>query len=199
MNFNYVQKFGYAEMYELNDPNQNIYGRFVTFDKDNPSKIKLVDSKVQKNEILGVTTINFYGLSDNPLEWHEKYLHDDFGDTYMKEENIIKGKKDYDEVLELSYMKTFKDTIYEPIINEKYDKDKKYNQRIDRYEWIAVTLIGKCIIQDDGSCKSGDWCTIYNGNNSDLFGTAKKCNGYSDIKYYVIDRVSDDTILINFK
>ena len=80
-----------------------------------------------------------------------------------------------------------------PLINESYDKQLTYKNRSDRNEWVRVNLIGKCIVEDNGGCKSCQWCTV--GKN----GIAIPCNDFSQNKYYVIDRISDNTIMIFFK
>jgi len=197
MDFNYIQRFGFSEMYEVSNTEQSEYGRFVMFDPENPGKICWVNNKqISKPDILGVTSINFCGLSDNPLQWPGRYMYNEVGDAYMMQDEIVIGKKAYDDIYEMAYIKTQKQKVFKPIESDEYDKNKTYNQRIDREEWMSVNILGKCIVVDDGECDAGDYCTIYIGDDSDLFGTAVKYTGNDMPKYYVIRRISEKTIMI---
>ena len=57
---------------------------------------------------------------------------------------------------------TIKD-ISAPVLNPDYDPEKKYIPREQRPEWAAVGLVGRLIVIDDGSCKTGGYCTAKNG------------------------------------
>lgn len=191
---NLINKFGYSEMYEWSElfkfdivP----FGRFVTFDTNSYGKIKLVDD--DNDFIVGVTTINSLITSDDPEEWQGKYLCNEFGDILLHEKEYVKAENTYDDVEELPYVKTLKDIKLEPVVNESYNKDLIYKKRSDRYEWIRVNLLGKCIVVDDGTCESGKWC------KPSKDGIATLCNTDVKNKYYVIGRLTENTILIFFK
>jgi hypothetical protein len=192
-----MNKFGYSEMYEWSElfkfdivP----YGRFVAFDNNEPGKIRLGHTS---DYIIGVTTINTVCTSDNPEEWQGKYLCNEYGDCLLQEKDIATAHECYDDVKELPYIATIKDTKIIPIINDEYDSSKEYIQRSERQEWIRVNLIGKCIVVDNGECQPGKFCTV--GEN----GIAKPTDishGMPYVnKWYVIDRLTDNTIMIYFK
>ena len=192
-----MNKFGYSEMYEWSElfkfdivP----YGRFVTFDNNEPGKIRLGHTS---DYIIGVTTINTVCTSDNPEEWQGKYLCNEYGDCLLQEKDIATAHECYDDVKELQYIATIKDTKIVPIINDEYDSTKEYIPRSERQEWIRVNLIGKCIVVDNGECQPGKFCTV--GEN----GIAKPTDisrGMPYVnKWYVIDRLTDNTIMIFFK
>ena len=78
------------------------------------------------------------------------------------------------------------------IIADRYGKI--YKKRSDRPEWIRVNLLGKCIVVDDGTCKPGHWCTI--GENGIAIPTDIKT---PNVNWYVLDRLTENTIMIFFK
>lgn len=189
-----MNKFGYSEMYEWSElfkfdivP----YGRFVTFDSNEPGKIKIANNY---DNIIGVTTINSVITSDDPEEWQGKYLCNEFGDIYLQEKEQASAVNAYDDINEMPYVATFKDTVIVPVINKEYDKTLEYKKRSNRQEWIRVNLLGKCIVVDNGECQPGKYCTVAKDD-----GTAIPCNTIEPKKYYVIDRLTDNTIMIFFK
>ena len=191
-----MNQFGYSEMYEWSElfkfdivP----YGRFVTFDNDNPGKIRLAHTG---DHIIGVTTINAVCTSDNPEEWQGKYLCNEYGDCLLQEKDIAIAQEHYDDVKEIPYIATIKDTKIVPIINDEYDPSKEYVRRSERSEWVRVNLIGKCIVVDNGKCQPGQWCTI--GENGIAVPT-EIISEIPNINWYVIDRLTDNTIMIFFK
>ena len=183
-----INKFGYSEMYEWSElfkfdiiP----FGRFVTFDNNSNGKIRLAH---YADYIIGVTTINSVITSDNSDEWQGKYICNEFGDILLKEAN------ENDTIIGEAY-----DIKVTPIIKKK-KKNITYKKRSDRQEWIRVNLLGKCIVVDNGKCQPGKFCTI------DKDGTAKPSDpmilshGMPYVNnWYVMDRLSDNTIMIFFK
>ena len=84
-----MNKFGYSEMYEWSELFEfNIvpYGRFVSFDNNEPGKIKLANNN---DNIIGVTTINSVITSDDPNEWQGKYLCNEYGDCFLQKKDNI--------------------------------------------------------------------------------------------------------------
>lgn len=194
-----IQKFGYAEMYEwqtVDEKNRNL-GRFVTFSKENPDKIVLPNKADQY--ILGVTTVNAVVESDNPDEWRFKNLCNEYGDLYLQKERLAVGEKVYDQLNEMNYIKTRPWEHFITINNKYYNKDAKYLKRTQRFEWTRVNLIGKCIVYDNGECTPGEFCTPYVGKLKEKFGMAVPATEKSKNKYYVLERLSQTTILIYFK
>ena len=194
-----IQKFGYSEMYEWNElpPNDSKLGRFVTFSSEDPSKIVKINKSNQ--HVLGVTTVNSVVDSDNPEEWKYKNLCNEYGDLYLRKEKLAVGEKVYDQLNEINYIRTRPWEHFITIDNKYYDKNKKYVKRTNRGEWIRVTLMGKTIVYDNGKCTPGEWCTPYTGKFKEDFGIAVPATEKSKNKYYVLERLSDKTILIFYK
>ena len=194
-----IQKFGYSEMYEWDEipTNETKLGRFVTFSKNNPSKIVKVNKDNQ--QVIGVTTVNSVLDSDNPEEWKYKNLCNEYGDLYLKKEKLVVGEKIYDQLNEINYIKTRPWEHFITIDNQYYNKDQKYIKRTNRAEWIRVTLMGKTIVYDGGKCTPGQYCTPYNGKIKEDFGIAVPATEKSVNKYYVLERLSENTILIFYK
>ena len=191
-----IQGFRFIEMYEweqVPDPQFKL-GRFVTFSKTKPNKI--VAAQDTDEYIVGVTTVNSVLESDNPDEWKYKNLCNEYGDMYLRKEKLAVGQKVYDQLLEMNYIKTSPWEHYIPIPNKYYDDSKKYVKRTNRAEWVRVNLLGKAIVEDNGECKPGEYCTIYTGKIKNLRGTVIPAQEDSKHKYYVLERLSDKTILI---
>lgn len=194
-----IQKFGYSEMYEWNEipSNDSKLGRFVTFSKEDSTKITKVNKEGQY--VIGVTTVNSVIDSDNPDEWKYKNICNEYGDLYLQKEKLAVGEKVYDQLNEINYIRTRPWEHFITIDNKYYDKNAKYIKRTNRAEWIRVTLLGKTIVYDRGKCTPGEYCTPYTGKIKEDFGMAVPANENSTNKYYVIDRLSENTILILFK
>lgn len=194
-----IQKFGYAEMYEWENvpENDRKLGRFVTFSANDKSKIVPVNK--QEQYVIGVTTVNAVAESDNPDEWKYKNLCNEYGDLYLRKERLAVGEKVYDQLNEMNYIKTRPWEHFVTIDNKYYNKDAKYVKRTNRAEWTRVNLIGKCIVYDGGKCNPGEWCTPYTGKVKANYGIAVPADEKSINKYYVIERLSENTVLILFK
>jgi hypothetical protein len=195
MNENLIQKFGFSEMYEwstLPDPNTK-FGRFVQFDEKQPGKIKLCSNF---SNIVGVTTINSVIDSDNPTEWPAKNISNEFGDLYLQNERLAIGSKEYDQQNEMAFIQTKMWEHLIPINNPAFNNNLKYVKRSNRQEWVRVNLIGKCIVEDDGKCVPGEYCTLYTGKTKKKHGTVKPADAKSPVKFYVLKRLTQKTILI---
>lgn len=197
MNENNIQEFGYTEMYEwgqVYDAAKKI-SKFVTFDEQQPNKIRFAHDN---DDILGISTVCAAVVSDDPDEWKYKYLCNEYGDLYLTKERLAVGKKEYDQKLELNYIRTYPWEHYIKVENKYFDKDKKYIKRSNRGEWSRVNLMGKVIVEDNGECKPGQYCTVYSGKIKDLWGTAIPYdeNTSTNKKFYVLDRFTKNTILI---
>lgn len=192
-----IQKFGYTEMYEWSELplQENRLGRFVTFDKNNPNKINLAHDD---DYIAGISTICAQDTSDDPQEWKYSYMCNEYGDLYLQKERLAVGTKQYDQFKEMNYIRTYPWEHFIRIENQYINKELKYVPRTRRQEWIRVNLLGKVIVKDNGKCLPGEFCTVYNGKIKELFGTAipydKDKN--TNKKFYVLERLSENTILI---
>ena len=115
---------------------------------------------------------------------------------YLRKEKLAVGQKVYDQILEMNYIRTSPWEHYIPIPNKQYDSSKNYVKRTNRPEWVRVTLIGKAIVEDNGECKAGEFCTPYTGKVKTLRGTVVPAQADSKHKYYVLERLSEKTILV---
>ena len=190
-----LQPFGYSEFYEWENPQTTTFARFVTFSKNNPNKI--VPFGADPNGfLLGVTTINSLIDSDDNDVWHNKFKKNEVGDYLIEKERLAVGSKIYDENLEISLIKTFPWEHMIQIPTDEYDETKNYVPRSKRTEWVRVNLIGKCIVFDNGTCTPGQYCTPYTGKLKGKQGSAIPATEDSKHKFYVLERISDTTILI---
>lgn len=189
-----VQKFGYSEMYEWSEIPETKLGVFVTFDKNVPNKIKPFNTHTDET-ILGISSINSIIDSDDPDVWKYKYMCNEVGDLFLKKEKLAVGQKVYDEVLELNYIQTRPWEHFIPIENKYFDESKQYIPRSGRQEWVRVNLMGKVIVRDNGKCVPGQYCQPYTGKLKKELGTAIPYED-GDHKYYVMERLSEKTILI---
>lgn len=191
-------KFGYSEMYEWSQIPTHGYklGRFVQFDPEYPTKIKLC---ADTNNIVGVTTVNATIVSDDPDEWFFKNAYNEYGDIYLKKEVLAVGGMEYDQKNEISLIRTRKYEHYVPVQNKHYNKNAKYIKRSNRQEWVKVNILGKCIVEDDGTCKPGQYCTLYTGKIKAKQGTVTLADENCKVKFYVLNRVSNKTVTILYK
>jgi len=192
-----MNKFGYSEMYEWSELfkfDMVPYGRFVAFDEKEPGKIKLAN---KCDYPIGVTTINTVVTSDDPEEWQGKYLCNEYGDCFLQEKDKAVAVNAYDDINEMPYIATYKDTEVVPVINEQFDKSRIYKKRSDRPEWVRVNLLGKCIVVDDGTCQPGHFCTV--GKDGIAIPALLPTDSYEPNKYRVLDRLTENTIMIFYK
>ena len=210
-----INGFGYSEMYEwLNGGPDFIeinpatgyklehpihpYGRFVQFandaeDEKNKKKITVLkDLKYYA----GVTTVNSKIDSDNPDEWSLAQIANEYGDSFVKKEKLAIGECVYEQNNEMQILRTRPYEHYVAIENPDYDKNKKYVKRSDRKEWIRVNIMGKCVVEDNGDCKPGEFCKPYLGKLIEMHGKAIPAFDTDAVKFYVLERVSNHTIMI---
>lgn len=194
-----IQKFGYSEMYEWENipSNETRLGRFVTFSKETPNKI--VSASKQNDQIIGVTTVNTAIDSDNPNEWKYKNMCNQYGDLYLRKEKLAVGEKVYDQLNEINYIKTRPWEHFVTIDNKYFNKDLKYVKRSNRGEWVRVNILGKCIVYDAGQCKPGEYCTFYKGKLKENYGMAVPATDADNQKWYVLERLSETTVMILYK
>lgn len=134
---NYINDFSeYFEWFDGNPTNEDRVGYMVQL---NGGKIELADSFEKCIGIISVTSA-FIGNSCS-LEWHGKYLKDDFGRIIYEE---IDGKR-------------------VPKINPNYDDSLEYIPRDIRKEWGNVGILGQILVRQDGTLKAGDYAGCLNG------------------------------------
>ena len=191
-----ISNVGFSEMYEWSDvPTQSEkFGKFVQFSLEDPGKIEPYHTVNAK--VIGITTVEGKVVSDDPDYWKGQFYCNEYGDAYLGKDTIAVGVKKYDHVNEFSFIATEKEEELVPITTEKFDNNAQFVKRSGREEWVKVNLLGKVIVKDDGTLQSGDWCTPYTGPDKSKFGMAIKAGPKSKNTYYVIERISDNTILI---
>ena len=95
MDFSLIQHFGYAEMYEWKTKQSDRFGYLVELDNEEPDKIV---KATNPRKVIGVSSINYAELSDNPTKWPKSYYRDPVGDTYMLKKTICRGTKKYNQI-----------------------------------------------------------------------------------------------------
>ena len=191
---NLINKFGYAEMYEWSRVPDGIpaLGRVVQFDPESPGKIR---PAVDYANIIGVSAINAVAESDNPDHWHAENLCNEYGDAYMKKSELVIGEKKYDNLEEMAYIATRPWSHYVPIKNRAFDKGLKYVPRVNRPEWVRVCIMGKTVVEDDGTCMAGGYGCLYEGRLMERMGTLTACDD-AYCSYYIIERLSEKTVKV---
>lgn len=172
----------YAEYFEWLDGNPDAEDRAGYF-------VKLEGEKIVKcgefDKPLGIVSAMPAIIGDSgEMHWKGKFVTDDFGRIQYHDVVI---PAEYDDEYNLIVEEHIE---RQPIINPEWDSSMEYVPRKERPEWSPIGVLGKLVVFDDGTLKSGDICRP--GAN----GIAVKSieNGYP-----VLKRVSVDKVLIWFK
>lgn len=169
----------FAEMFETLDGNPIDVGYFVT----------LQDGKVRKatsndEYILGIVSESPAILAGaQTSHWKDKYLRDKWN-RIVYENIVVKAVKD-----EKKGVIVPEHVITQPMLNPKWDSEKKYIPRIERPEWVSIGLIGQILVRDDGTCEVNGYC------KPNDHGVATN----SSYGYKVIRRTDTDQIMILFR
>lgn len=170
----------YAEMFEWSDGNpegQDYVGRFVTLDGE---KIRLAGPD---DFILGVVSGNPSIVGDvHDDQWQGMFETDIFGrfvweDVPCPEEIEVDGERI---VIENTYR--------QKKLNPNYDGTQKYVPRSQRPEWATVGLMGKLVVNDDGTSVPNGYVKV----NDDSIATASA----ERTKFRVMKRLDDSHIQI---
>lgn len=169
----------YAEMFETVDGKPIDVGYFVTLEGD---KIRKANKK--DDYILGIVSADPAILADSgELRWKDKYVTDEWGRVQYHDVTIPEKKDKEGKVIIPARTET------QPILNPDWDNTKEYIPRSKRSEWVAVGLLGKLLVRDDGTCQVNDYCRP----NSEGLATA------SSQGYRVMKLTGPNQILILFK
>ena len=178
----------YAEYFEWADENpdgEDRVGLFVTFDEQEPEKIKIASAG---DYILGIVSGQPNTIGNGDEDWRGRYILDDFGryteETYEYEE-IWKDKDG------TKHVETREGTRYKE--NPDYDPDELYIPREERPEWSAIGMVGVLSVYDDGTCQVNGYCRC--GKN----GIATLVEKRTLDTYRVIQRISDNIIKVVIK
>lgn len=155
----------YAEYFEWEDGNVNNEirkGRFVTL-SESGKKIRYATEN--DSFILGIISTNASIIGNAAEEeWHGKYLTNVYGEYVTDDDGEL-------------------------ILSSNYDDTKEYIPRSERPEWSVVGLLGQIIMDDDGTCIPGKFCSPSNDGIATL----------SETGYRVLERIDDTHIKVLFK
>ena len=175
----------YAEYFEWSDGNKSFEdrrGRFVTFDQGETIRFATSDD----DYVLGVVTSTPCVVGDCCDQfWKDRYVTDIYGKV-IDEEITIPEHKD-EETGEI----VPDGKVLQPMTNPEYDPDREYVSRAQRSEWDPVGLMGKIIVEDDGTCEVNGYA-IPGVNGIATKGT--RANGYR-----VMSRLDETHVRILFK
>ncbi|WP_150273349.1 peptidase G2 autoproteolytic cleavage domain-containing protein [Paenibacillus tepidiphilus] len=140
----------YAEMFETADGRPIEPGYFVTFD-DAGEKIRKATSA--DGYILGVISARPAVLADaSDLRWHKLFVTDEWGQIQMQEVEVPEIRDELGNVVREAFIKN------EPVLNPEWNGSREYIPRREREEWVAVGIVGKLPVRDDGTCEPGGYC-----------------------------------------
>jgi hypothetical protein len=168
----------YAELFETFDGQPIEPGYFVALAGGETIRT----ARESDTYIIGVVSAAPAFVGDSgELRWRSKYLTDEWG-RIQYHEVLVEPVRYLFGTLAPS-MET------QPILNPQWDPTRPYISRLKRPEWVAVGLMGKLLIRDDGSCMPGGYCKP----NDAGIATA------SDIGYPVLSRTGEEQIRILFR
>lgn len=175
----------YAEMWEYadgNPENEDRRGYFVTVDENN----KIHIANAEDDYILGVISACPVVVGDIQSEmWKDMYLTDIYGNKLTETVDVPETIDEKTGTIIPAHTET------RWILNPDYDPEQEYICREDRPEWDAVGLLGKLIVNDDGTAKVGGFCKVANG------GIATNSEDKSG--WRVLERLDDKHIKILYR
>lgn len=175
----------YAECFEWSDGNpkwEDRRGRFVTIDHDDTIRYANADD----DYILGIISATPCVVGDSyNLEWQGRYKKDVYGQILYEDCEI---EAEYDEEGNEIVPATI---VPKPIDVEEYDSEKEYIPRLERPEWATVGMLGKLVLDDDGTCEVGGFAAPGKDGIATC-GTA--INGYK-----VIARLDENHVRVIFR
>jgi len=155
---------------------------------------KKIKKATENDCIYGVISGNpcLVGNSDNN-DWSGKYLKDNFNRIIY--EDI---EEEIEQINEETYVATYVKTGNiikrgRMKLNPEYDSTKEYISRVDRSEWDYVGKRGMISVRDDGTCIVNNWCKC----NKDGLATLSTERNFDT--FMVLERITDNTVLIEFR
>ncbi|MBU5443308.1 hypothetical protein KQI79_14860 [Paenibacillus sp. MSJ-34] len=138
----------YAEMFETCDGRPIDVGYFVTLEGSKIRKATASDIY-----ILGITSATPGVVGDAAeLSWKHKFMRDEWGRTIMREVIYPAEQDEYGVVIKPERK------VREAVVNPAFDPSREYIPRSQRPEWVAVGLLGKLLVRDDGTCPVNGYC-----------------------------------------
>lgn len=182
----YENSGDYAECFEWSDGNpewEDRRGRFVTFDHDETIRFANEDD----DYVLGIVSANPCIVGDSQYEdWKGRYKRDIYGQIQYEDYEI---PAEYNE--ETGEMISPATIVPKPIDAEDYDPEKEYVPRLERSEWTIIGMLGKLVLDDDGTCEVNGYAKP--GKD----GIATK--GTRENGYRVVERIDENHIKVLFK
>lgn len=140
----------YAEMFETSDGLSIEPGYFVTFDSAS-DRVRKANSADEY--IVGVISARPAIVADSSdLRWKGMFATDDWDRILYHEVKVPEVRNEYGHVVREAGTKT------EPVLNPEWDAAQEYIPRQEREEWVAVGIVGKLLVRDDGTCVPGGYC-----------------------------------------
>jgi autotransporter adhesin len=170
----------YAELFETVDGKAIGFGYFVALEGD---KVRTANSR--DDYILGVTSAKPAFLSDSgELHWKHKFMTDDWG-------VVLYETVEADPVMDSTGQTAVPQrTIRRPVLNPDWDPQLEYRPRSQRDEWVAVGLLGKLLVSDNGLCRPNGYC------RPDDLGMAVPSDNSG---YRILRRTGPNQILVLFR
>jgi hypothetical protein len=169
----------YAEMFETTDGKPIEPGCFVALRGK-----KVCIASAADDYIAGVTSGAPGIIGDSgEMHWQGKYVTDRWGRVQYKEVDLPARTDGAGRELMPRHAE------FQPMLRPDWDPDRDYVPRLKRPEWVAVGMLGKLLVRDDGTCEVNGYCKP-NGD-----GIATK----ADTGYRVLERTAEDQILILFR
>lgn len=124
---------------------------------DGASK-KIRKADASDTYILGIVSATAGIIGDTgELRWKNKYITDKWGRIQYHEVTVPERIDEKCNVLVQAHTETH------PILNPQWDANREYVSRLKRPEWVAVGLLGKLLLRDDGICQVGGYCHPMDG------------------------------------
>ncbi|MBB3110143.1 autotransporter adhesin [Paenibacillus phyllosphaerae] len=166
----------YAEMFETEDGLPIEPGYFVALAGE---RVRI--AQAEDRYVIGITSAKPAFLSDSAdLRWARKFETDEWGRTRYREAEVPARSDSNGNLIVPAHMER------QPILNPQWDPQQVYIPRSRRPEWVAVGLVGKLLVRDDGTCAAGGLCIC----NDQGIATA------AEQGYYVLKRTGVNQILV---
>ncbi|WP_261304443.1 peptidase G2 autoproteolytic cleavage domain-containing protein [Paenibacillus andongensis] len=169
----------YAELFETIDGKPIEPGYFVSVVRK-----KIRYSSSDDDYIVGITSATPGIIGDSgEMHWQKKYLTDKWGRVQYREVTLSVHTDDSERGLIPGR------TELHPVLNPNWDPQQEYVPRLKRPEWVAVGLLGKLLVRDDGTCEPNSYCRPNHA------GIATRASS----GYRVLERTDEDQILVLFR
>ncbi|WP_236883371.1 peptidase G2 autoproteolytic cleavage domain-containing protein [Clostridium botulinum] len=153
-------------------------GYFVTLDGE-----KICKADESDDYVLGITSATPAVIANSgDLNWKDKYVTDEWGRVLYQDVLVpAVTSKDGRAILP-------ERTESQPVLNPVWDHTREFIPRCKRPEWVAVGLLGKILVRDDGTCQVNRYCRP----NKEGIATASRYG------YRVMKRIGENQVLVFF-